>query len=118
MVPEFPCTTLRNDVTSSLIYRAYHGHSVAVMDLSPYKFKQPGGDGKKDYIHVVPCPDHYRGIKRGKNDEELGQFYADQVKQTIDSAHENGRKVCRIRDFKICCTLSHRTFLFAFNTAQ
>lgn len=39
---------------------AYHGHTKAIIDLSPYKYEGPGGEGKKPYVHVLPCPDPYR----------------------------------------------------------
>lgn len=39
---------------------AYHGHTTACIDLSPYKFSGPGGTGTPDYVHVLPCPDVYR----------------------------------------------------------
>lgn len=39
---------------------AYHGHTTACIDLSPYKFSGPGGSGTPDYVHVLPCPDVYR----------------------------------------------------------
>lgn len=39
---------------------AYHGHTKAVIDLSPYKYEGPGGDGQQPYVHVLPCPDPYR----------------------------------------------------------
>lgn len=32
---------------------AYHGHLSSVMEISPYKFNQPGGDPKPDFVHVV-----------------------------------------------------------------
>jgi hypothetical protein len=41
---------------------AYHGHTTAVIELSPYKFDGPGGQGKPPHIHVMPCPDPYRGL--------------------------------------------------------
>jgi len=31
------------------------------MEVSPYKFNQPGGEVKPDYVHVAPCPDIYGG---------------------------------------------------------
>ncbi len=40
---------------------AYHGHTRAALDLSPYKFDGPGGSGRPPYVHVLPCPDPYRG---------------------------------------------------------
>jgi 4-aminobutyrate aminotransferase-like enzyme len=39
---------------------AYHGHTTACIDLSPYKFAGPGGAGVPNYVHVLPCPDVYR----------------------------------------------------------
>lgn len=39
---------------------AYHGHTKAVIDLSPYKYEGPGGEGRQPYVHVLPCPDPYR----------------------------------------------------------
>ena len=41
---------------------AYHGHTKAVIDLSPYKYDGPGGEGQKPYVHVLPCPDPYRRV--------------------------------------------------------
>ena len=40
---------------------AYHGHTNLCIDLSPYKFNGPGGSGRPAYVHVLPCPDTYRG---------------------------------------------------------
>jgi len=40
---------------------AYHGHTNSLIDLSPYKFNSMGGEGKKDYVHVLRMPDYIRG---------------------------------------------------------
>ncbi|KAG2451934.1 hypothetical protein HYH02_003708 [Chlamydomonas schloesseri] len=40
---------------------AYHGHLTSLIPLSPYKFWGRGGGGKPPHVHVVPCPDPYRG---------------------------------------------------------
>ncbi|WIA21651.1 hypothetical protein OEZ85_000824 [Tetradesmus obliquus] len=40
---------------------AYHGHLTSLIPLSPYKFWGKGGEGKADWVHVMPCPDPYRG---------------------------------------------------------
>nr|XP_045622820.1 ethanolamine-phosphate phospho-lyase-like [Procambarus clarkii] len=32
---------------------AYHGHLSSLIDISPYKFNQPGGEGQRDWVHVV-----------------------------------------------------------------
>ena len=39
---------------------AYHGHTKAIIDLSPYKYDGPGGEGQQPHVHVLPCPDPYR----------------------------------------------------------
>ncbi|MBL8207055.1 MAG: aminotransferase class III-fold pyridoxal phosphate-dependent enzyme [Blastocatellia bacterium] len=61
---------------------AYHGHTNALIDISPYKFNGPGGTGKKDWVHIAPIPDDYRGAyKRG--DVEAGRKYAQHVADII-----------------------------------
>ena len=40
---------------------AYHGYLSALVDTSPKLFNLPTVDGPKDYVHVVPLPDMYRG---------------------------------------------------------
>jgi 4-aminobutyrate aminotransferase-like enzyme len=45
----------------AVLDHAYHGHTAACIDLSPYKFKGPGGGGRPPHVHVLPCPDTYRG---------------------------------------------------------
>ena len=54
---------------------AYHGNLSTLIDLSPYKFKGPGGSGKPDHVHEVPMPDTYRGAYRS-GDPEAGKKYA------------------------------------------
>ena len=54
---------------------AYHGHTAALIDVSPYKFNSKGGKGKPATTHVSPCPDVYRGPFR-RNDEAAGEKYA------------------------------------------
>lgn len=76
-----------------VVDRAYHGHSAALIDISPYKFNHLGEKGKKDYIHVAPTPDPYRGKFQGEATPELGEKYALEVKKLIDKAHKDGRKI-------------------------
>ncbi|KAG2486694.1 hypothetical protein HYH03_014623 [Edaphochlamys debaryana] len=40
---------------------AYHGHLSSLIPLSPYKFWGTGGGGKPPHVHVIPCPDTFRG---------------------------------------------------------
>lgn len=66
---------------------AYHGHTAALIDASPYKFDSPGGRGRQPHIHVVPAPDVYRGPHRGP---DAGPVYAEFVRQALDGASANG----------------------------
>ncbi|XP_032238073.2 5-phosphohydroxy-L-lysine phospho-lyase isoform X1 [Nematostella vectensis] len=75
-----------------ILDRAYHGHTSALIDISPYKFNAPGGEGKKDFIHVAPCPDPYRGRHKGYG-PETGIKYANEVKQLIEEVEKDGRKI-------------------------
>jgi Ser/Thr protein kinase RdoA (MazF antagonist) len=43
---------------------AYHGHTEATIECSPYKFNRRGGSGKPAHTHVVDAPDGYRGKHR------------------------------------------------------
>lgn len=48
-----------------------------------------------DFVFKAPCPDSYRGKYRDTDHEtvELGRKYAEDVKQIISSARDNGRNV-------------------------
>eukprot|EP00798_Chlamydomonas_sp_ICE-L_P011143 gene11143-18762_t len=64
---------------------AYHGHTASLIPLSPYKFWGHGGEGKAPHVHVIPCPDPYRGENMD------GQAAARAV---IAAAHNAGGKLC------------------------
>jgi len=56
---------------------AYHGHTGMLIDLSPYKFRGPGGKGEPEpWVHVVPVPDIYRNE---------GRKYANEFKSSISN---------------------------------
>ena len=61
---------------------AYHGHTTSLIDISPYKFNGPGGTGKKDWVHIAPIPDDYRGAYK-RDDAEAGRKYANHVAEII-----------------------------------
>ena len=65
------------------INHAYHGHTLSVLDVSPYKHLQ-GKEIVKCPAHVklVPCPDVYRGI-HSVNYNSDGR-----------SQHSNGKQYC------------------------
>ena len=44
-----------------VIDNAYHGHTSSLIDLSPYKYNNKGGEGKKSFVHVLDMPDGIRG---------------------------------------------------------
>ncbi|CAL5221927.1 g4200 [Coccomyxa viridis] len=64
---------------------AYHGHTKAIIDLSPYKYDGPGGEGQQPNIHVLPCPDPYRGTHLD------GRKAA---RAAIAEAHAAGGRIC------------------------
>jgi 4-aminobutyrate aminotransferase-like enzyme/Ser/Thr protein kinase RdoA (MazF antagonist) len=55
---------------------AYHGNTTTLVDISPYKFNGPGGDGAPPWVHVLPLPDTYRGRYR-RDDPRAGEQYAE-----------------------------------------
>ncbi len=64
---------------------AYHGHTTTMIDLSPYKFMGKGGSGRaKDWVHVVPLADGYRGPYKGQG-RDAGVAYGNEVGQVISS---------------------------------
>ncbi|XP_072261795.1 ethanolamine-phosphate phospho-lyase [Pyxicephalus adspersus] len=71
---------------------AYHGHVTSLIDISPYKFLQLGEEAKKEYIHVAPSPDTYRGKYR-EDHPNPGAAYAEDVKNIIKEAHQNNRQI-------------------------
>ena len=61
--------TGRQDVI--VLEHAYHGHTTSLVDVSPYKFDGPGGRGRREWVHVAPLPDTYRGPFR-RDDPQAG----------------------------------------------
>lgn len=68
---------------------AYHGNTTSLIDISPYKFQGPGGQGAPPHVHVVPTPDVYRGLYR-KGMPELGKRYASHVQQAVAAVATRG----------------------------
>lgn len=75
---------------------AYHGHLTSMIDISPYKFNKPNGPGKKDWVHVAPCPDVYRGKYRDTDypGEDLGVMYANDVRDICQNLKTQRKGVC------------------------
>jgi 4-aminobutyrate aminotransferase-like enzyme len=58
---------------------AYHGNTTTLVDISPYKFNGPGGEGAQPWVHVLPLPDTYRGQYR-RDDPRAGEKYAERAR--------------------------------------
>jgi 4-aminobutyrate aminotransferase-like enzyme len=82
--------TGREDIIA--LEHAYHGHTNALIDISPYKFDGPGGRGKKPWVHVAPLADDYRGAYR-RGDKQAGAKYARHVAEILDRTRADGRGV-------------------------
>jgi 4-aminobutyrate aminotransferase-like enzyme/Ser/Thr protein kinase RdoA (MazF antagonist) len=62
---------------------AYHGNTNALVDLSPYKYDGPGGQGRPAWVHQARMPDTYRGPHRGA---DAGARYAEYVGAAVRQA--------------------------------
>lgn len=82
--------TRRRDII--VVDGAYHGNLSSLIDISPYKFDGPGGQGPPPHVHKVPTPDVYRGPYRSKN-FQAGHLYALAVQETVERLEEEGRGV-------------------------
>ena len=82
--------TQRKDII--VLNAAYHGHTTALIDISPYKHEGPGGYPTPDYVHKVTIADGYRGpYKYG--DPEAGQRYAEEVAHVVNASEKRGRPI-------------------------
>jgi 4-aminobutyrate aminotransferase-like enzyme len=76
---------------------AYHGNTTTLIEISPYKFNGPGGEGKPPWVHVVPLPDVYRNRTSALGqpvDAGDGAAYADAVSLAIDRMRTAGSGLC------------------------
>ncbi len=71
---------------------AYHGHTTALIDISPYKHNGPGGQGAPPHVHPVEMPDGYRGQYKGLA-AATGQNYAAQVQAAIEQVQKQDRGI-------------------------
>ncbi|MEY3128553.1 MAG: hypothetical protein RIS06_1109 [Actinomycetota bacterium] len=60
----------------------YHGHTQAVVEISPYKFLGKGGQGAPAHVAVAELPDLFRGKYTGKGATEK---YLSNLKKSISS---------------------------------
>jgi 4-aminobutyrate aminotransferase-like enzyme len=71
---------------------AYHGNTTTLIEISPYKFNGPGGEGRPSWVHVLPLPDVYRGLYR--EDARAGERYAASAGEVLDTLARSGRGLC------------------------
>jgi 4-aminobutyrate aminotransferase-like enzyme len=74
-----------------VVDHAYHGHLSSLIDISPYKFDGPGGEGRPAHSWVAEMPDPYRGRLRS-GDKEIGPAYAESVATLVMDMIALGRK--------------------------
>ena len=67
------------------VEHGYHGHTQALIDVSPYKHAGKGGRGAPPWVHVAAMPDPYRGRVRGY-EPSVGRAYADDVARCANEA--------------------------------
>ncbi|MEJ2544375.1 MAG: aminotransferase class III-fold pyridoxal phosphate-dependent enzyme [Calditrichaceae bacterium] len=84
--------TLTGQRDTIVLEGAYHGTSIAAIEISPYKYDGKGGKGRADHIYEVPMPDTYRG-PYGANDPDTSRKYAKLVKQAIDKIQKKDKKL-------------------------
>ena len=74
-----------------VIDNAYHGHTNSLIDLSPYKFKNKGGAGKKNHVHILDMPEGVRGKYR-YNDKNWENQYIKDAESLINNI-DNNKKI-------------------------
>ncbi len=70
---------------------AYHGHTQALIEVSPYKYKRKGGKGRPETTWEVPLPDSYRAPSDWPQGE-IGRRYAAPVADVVATLAQAGRK--------------------------
>ncbi len=71
------------------VQHGYHGHTQALIDVSPYKHAGAGGRGAPPWVHVATMPDPYRGEFRGYG-PEVGARYAADVARCVREVGDGG----------------------------
>ncbi|MBI28780.1 MAG: aspartate aminotransferase family protein [Pelagibacteraceae bacterium] len=71
-----------------VIDNAYHGHTDSLINLSPYKFKSKGGQGRNSNVHILDMPDAVRGKYRFNENQWINK-YINEGKELIDNVAFN-----------------------------
>jgi len=69
-----------------VVEHGYHGHTKAVMNISPYKYEHVGGEGQAEWVHKVSAPDMYRGKHAKLPPAQAAQAYAAEVASACAAA--------------------------------
>ncbi|MCW1970951.1 MAG: aminotransferase class III-fold pyridoxal phosphate-dependent enzyme [Anaerolineae bacterium] len=70
----------------------YHGHTQALIEVSPYKHNGPGGAGRPAWVQMAQMPDPYRGIYKGYG-RDTARAYAADVQRCVNDIRAQGRGV-------------------------
>lgn len=72
-----------------ILDHAYHGNTGGLIDISPYKYNSPGGNGPGSETVKIEMPDPYRGpIKKGTKD--IAVHYAQYVAEALTDLKAKG----------------------------
>ena len=71
---------------------SYHGNLTSLIEVSPYKFDGPGGEGAPSYVHKLDMPDGYRGRHR-RSDPTYGERYVEDATRVLSSLASRGTPV-------------------------
>ena len=93
-------TGQRNVVT---VDHSYHGNVTSIVEVSPYKFNGPGGQGPPDHVAIAELPDLYRGrLRYGQAD--AGSGYADSVASAVNRMQAAGQAPAAFFSEGMVCT--------------
>ena len=81
---------------------AYHGHTSALIDISPYKFDAKGGAGCKSHVLVLPMPDGFRGMFRYEQ-ADYGEEYIEHAIKTMSKRFETTPPAAFIAESLLSC---------------
>lgn len=93
---DFWLSTLSLTDLSRFLYSAYHGHVSSAWDISPYKWEFKNPQSQPDFVHIVPCPDLYRGKYRDRDfasTRAAKDAYVGEVKAVCDERNAAGGKI-------------------------
>ncbi len=68
---------------------AYHGHTHALIEISPYKYKRKGGAGRPEFVVELPLPEMYRAPDDWPA-FEAGARFAAEARRVLGAAMATG----------------------------